>query len=828
MKLILFDSIKTKIFVRASLVFLAALTIAAFLSFYAYQRTQIDYAKEKTAQISKNIADQIQSQIEQQITIVREASDLFSPSYINPKNSTDRLKIETALRNFLFRKSHFTESFLIWEPKIELNNDSLSLNETGLDKTGKYVADCKKSGNAEIFSETVENYTNLISTASYMNLRQNKGMNIGTPFISKINTGEQLSIKITNSISEGDRFYGVFGAVCSLDFIIAGIENTDIPYEQAKVFLIADDQTIISAKNQAFLSGISLNDYRGIEAELIQNISNSENNDFAKNSRLIQFSNSEQSWKLYVIIPYKTIVKEQHLIHSLAVVISVILILLALVYMLFYVRKILSPFQELIKSVQKIENGDIVPLTHKPHSDEFSLINNSLTNTVENLNQKVQASMAIAQGDFTKTIEKKSENDLLADAINQISKNFAQLNLINEKQRLEAQEQLWIRKGRFEIANAQRTSEANVKDLSAGIIQSVVKYVDAAFGALYLFEDDGSDFPYIELASAYAFNNSKHLLKEFYPGEGLVGTCALERKKIILRNIPKNYINIATGMGNTSPEFLMILPVFYEEQITAFIEIGFYKEPEKYKTDFIEQLTESIGAWISSTKINEQTKYLLEQSRTHAQELSEKETELGKRIEELKKIQSERAQDEADRDSLLNAVNHTIMSIEYTIGGIFITANDTYLNAMGYRLEDLKGYNVLDLVKDQREELEEVIREVKNGKYIERLMKRYTGKGDLRWLFSTYTPYYNVEGEITKIIYFAFDVTQMVQSEFEYQEKINLLEETIRAAQNKNKDLDNLLGDYRKNEEDLLGKMLEKVREIKELKKIIKNMTENK
>jgi PAS domain S-box-containing protein len=823
------NSVKSKIFLSLSIAFISATAAAAALMFLVIRSEQKNSAEEKVSQITKNLSDRLKYRFENYISDIDLSVELFHPSNLNLKNYSDRQKAQHYLQKLLEKRSDFIQTLLIWETKIVQQKDSLEINGNFIGKSGKYIAVYKKNDEGKITNAMPEDYLDLINLSDYSEIRKNLKLYIGNPILMQTKGRNELVIPTAEPIVEGDRFYGIFETVCRIDFLKTEIDNSEIPYENAQIFLISDNGTILYSRNRPFLAGININDYKGTESVLVQDMQNETKlttDNFTGSHRAIQFENSSRTWNLYVFIPNYSLTGKQSLIFNISVFISILLIVAALIISYYFIDKYFLPLGKLIISAKKIENGDIVPLPEINENDEFSAINNSFRKIIENLNEKAVIAKAIAAGDFTKITVEKSENDLLAKAINQISKNFSELNLINEKQRLEAQEQLWIRKGRFEIANAQRNSD-NVQNLADNIIQSVVKYVDAALGALYFFEDDGSDFPYIQLASAFAFDNSKHLEKEFYPGEGLVGTCALERKKIILRNIPKDYVKIASGMGNTAPEFLMILPVFFEEQITAFIEIGFYKEPENYKIDFIEQLTESIGSWISTTKVNEQTNYLLEQSRTHAQELSAKETELGKRIDELRKIQEERAQDEADRESLLNAVNHTIMTIEYTIDGIFLTANDTYLNAMGYKLEDLKGYNVLDLVKDQREELESVIRDVRKGKYIERLMKRYTGKGEPKWLFSTYTPYYNVKGEITKIIYFAFDVSEMVQSEFEYQDKINHLEQTVRASDNKIKDLEGKLNEYKKTEEDLLGKILEKVREIKELKKIIKTMNKD-
>ena len=115
---------------------------------------------------------------------------------------------------------------------------------------------------------------------------------------------------------------------------------------------------------------------------------------------------------------------------------------------------------------------------------------------------------------------------------------------------------------------------------------------------------------------------------------------------------------------------------------------------------------------------------------------------------------------------------------------MLLTANDKYLKNMHYDdLSEIQGVNVLDLVKTEREELETVIKNVSTtGQFYEKEMKRFTKSGEVRWLWSTYTPYYNYEGKITKILYFAIDITENKKHQEELENKIKELEAQLKAA----------------------------------------------
>ena len=130
------------------------------------------------------------------------------------------------------------------------------------------------------------------------------------------------------------------------------------------------------------------------------------------------------------------------------------------------------------------------------------------------------------------------------------------------------------------------------------------------------------------------------------------------------------------------------------------------------------------------------------------------------RLQETKQKQKEIKERESRLQSIMNAVDNTIITIEYTTDGILVDANKKFLDTMHFSLNELKGINVLDLVKSERDELKQVIEKVSKGGFHEKIMKRFTKYGEEKWLLSTYTPYYDTEGNITRILYFAFDITE--------------------------------------------------------------------
>src|SRR4029077_7059168 len=125
----------------------------------------------------------------------------------------------------------------------------------------------------------------------------------------------------------------------------------------------------------------------------------------------------------------------------------------------------------------------------------------------------------------------------------------------------------------------------------------------------------------LNLFSAYGYRSDKNIPKEFSIGEGLVGQVAFEKERIILSKLPGNYKKISSGLGRANPANLIILPVLFENNVKAVIELASLDIFSETHLDFLSQLTESIGIVLNTIEANTRTEELLTQSQSLAGEL---------------------------------------------------------------------------------------------------------------------------------------------------------------------------------------------------------------
>jgi HAMP domain-containing protein/signal transduction histidine kinase/CheY-like chemotaxis protein len=262
-------------------------------------------------------------------------------------------------------------------------------------------------------------------------------------------------------------------------------------------------------------------------------------------------------------------------------------------------------------------------------------------NLTENVNQLAQnlttqvrsiseVASAVTKGDLTRMIrvEAKGEVEALKDTINQMIANLKETTLRN-------QEQDWLKSNLAKFTQMLQ-GQKDLKTVTQRILSELAQVVRAHYGAFYILkQDDEMQIVKLNLFSAYGYKSDKNIPTEFSIGEGLVGQVAFEKERIILSNVPGNYIKISSGLGRSKPANLIILPVLFENKVKAVIELASLDEFSETHLDFLSQLTESIGIVLNTIEANTRTEGLLAQSQSLAGELKIQQEELRRTNDEL-------------------------------------------------------------------------------------------------------------------------------------------------------------------------------------------------
>ncbi len=225
----------------------------------------------------------------------------------------------------------------------------------------------------------------------------------------------------------------------------------------------------------------------------------------------------------------------------------------------------------------------------------------------------------------------------------------------------------WIAKGVSEISSLLR-GEINEK-FYEHLVAAVVNFMKINQAGFYIVEESkGEEEKYITLKSCYAFDRNKFLNKRIKIGQGLIGQCYLEREHIYLKEVPKSYFSITSGLGDATPKSILISPLIYEDVVQGVIEIASFNELEQHEIDFISTLSESLASFIASNKINLTTQNLLEQSQQQEEELRSQEEEMKQNMEEMQATQEELSRNKSELESQKNDLMVQIEDLKKQLG----------------------------------------------------------------------------------------------------------------------------------------------------------------
>ena len=245
-------------------------------------------------------------------------------------------------------------------------------------------------------------------------------------------------------------------------------------------------------------------------------------------------------------------------------------------------------------------------------------VNQLASNLTTQVRAIAEVSTAVTQGDLTRsiTVEASGEVADLSDNINQMIANLRETTRQNE-------EQDWLKTNLARISGLMQ-GQRDLETVSQLIMSELSPAVSAQHGAFFVadLEDEGTAHE-LRLLASYGYTQRKSVSNRFRPGEGLVGQAALEKKPIVITDPPEDYINIASALGDARPRNIIVIPVLFEEQVLAVIELASFRSFSEIILQFLDQLTETIGVVLSTIIANVRTEQLLLQSQSQGLELQQ-------------------------------------------------------------------------------------------------------------------------------------------------------------------------------------------------------------
>jgi len=418
-------------------------------------------------------------------------------------------------------------------------------------------------------------------------------------------------------------------------------------------------------------------------------------------------------------------------------------------------------------------------LLSKKYADTTAILNDSIKREFNRMERVYRFVEKLRHGKVDASYKLQGDDDVLGQAVLSLRDELKKNKEEEEKRREEDEQRNWISDGLAKFGNILRYDTDNLEALSYKLISNLVKYIDVTQGAFFIInEDEEEGKNVLEMTACYAYNRRKYPDRKLEIGEGLIGAAVMEKETTYLTEVPQDFVNITSGLGESTPNCLLIVPLKINEQVHGAVELASFKEIEQYVIEFVEKVAESIASTISNVKTNTQTSKLLEESRRQAEELASKEEQMRQNMEELKATQ-----EEADRQSqrfviFSNAVSHTMIHAEYDPEGKLLYANTKFLKKLGYDSTSEVEDQPISMFIDEKDHawFDDLWERLANGgKHFEGYMKHVTKQGRDLWTMSTYTCMRRDDGSVEKILYLGLDTTEQKKQSLDYEGQIEAL-----------------------------------------------------
>jgi hypothetical protein len=287
--------------------------------------------------------------------------------------------------------------------------------------------------------------------------------------------------------------------------------------------------------------------------------------------------------------------------------------------------------------------------TWKDLTGNVNLLAANLTTQVRAI---AEVATAVTKGDLTRSIKVDARGEVaeLKDNINTMIDN---LRLTTERNT----EQDWLKTNLARFTNMLQ-GQRDLSEVGHMLLSELAPLVEAQHGVLYQLQAQSNpEAPQaLQLLAAYADHPTEGYPEVVLFGEGLVGQCARDGRRLILNSLPRNVVPIRSGLFKSRPKNAVVLPVRFEGQVKAVIELAALSPFTDLQLSFLEQLTTSIGIVLNSIEATMQTEGLLTQSQQLAAELQAQQTELQQTNEQLE----QKAQQLAERNVEVEAKNQEI------------------------------------------------------------------------------------------------------------------------------------------------------------------------
>jgi HAMP domain-containing protein/CheY-like chemotaxis protein/signal transduction histidine kinase len=309
-----------------------------------------------------------------------------------------------------------------------------------------------------------------------------------------------------------------------------------------------------------------------------------------------------------------------------------------------------------------------VPGTAGIWKDLTANVNRLAANLTTQVRAIAEVATAVTQGDLTRSIQVDVRGEV-ADLKDNINAMIGNLRATTERNR----EQDWLKTNLAKFSGMMQ-GQRDLITLGRMLLSELAPLVNAQQALIYVVDSE-TKFPRLRKLAGYADAAPQSLAgRDIEFGEGLIGQCAAQRELILLRDVPSEAVQIQSGLISAKPRSVIVLPVLFEDEVKAVIELASLDEFTESHRAFLEQLSGSIGIVLNTIAATMQTESLLSQSQQLAGELQSQQTELQQTNEELALKAKLLAEQNAEVERKNQEIEHARRAVEEKAAELALTS----------------------------------------------------------------------------------------------------------------------------------------------------------
>lgn len=362
------------------------------------------------------------------------------------------------------------------------------------------------------------------------------------------------------------------------------------------------------------------------------------------------------------------------------------------------IRTVMKNLDLLDSYTEVLKHGNL-PENIKVTQDELQDILDDISYLTENLNYLKSFAQEVGKGNFDTDIAVFKNEGELGTSLAEMRKSLKEIS-IQEKNRN------WLNTGVSQMSDIMRRYSDNLQELADELLAAIINYSASSQGAVFILNETKM----LEGIAFYAYGKKKYLSKAVEVGQGLLGSAFQDGSTQLVTEIPKEYLQITSGLGKAAPRSLVLVPLKYQNNALGIIEIASFEVYEKHHIQFFETIAAILASTITNLTNNAKTKHLLVEAQANTVRIIEQEELLREQTENLEKLKTALEMDHKNLESAANLLRQTLNITNLSIinidrSGIILHINRQAADIFDVEPEMLLNKSLLKLLPTIQDEL---------------------------------------------------------------------------------------------------------------------------